>query len=50
MVVSADYEEMYVVVSAFITNKAYSYSKGSHLRDTGLQELIPVPNMSCAEG
>ena len=37
MVVSADYKEMYVVVSAFITNEAYGYSQGSHLRDIGLQ-------------
>ena len=50
MVVSADYEEMYVFVSAFITNEAYGHSQGSHLRDIGLQELISVPNMSCAEG
>ena len=37
MVVSADYEEMYAAVAAFMTNEAYGYSQGSHLGDIGLE-------------
>ena len=50
MVVSADYEEMYAVVAAFMINKAYGYSQGLHLRDIGLQKLISMPDMSRSEG
>jgi len=49
MVVSADYEEMYVVVSALIAYGADYHPQGSHLRHSWFKKLIPVPNMSCPQ-